>query len=269
MAIEPRRAYADGPYGQTHYRFAGTPDMAATPLLCMHPSPLSGIVYDQFLLEIGRDRYALAPDTPGFGGSDAPPMLPEISDYAHAMWGFLDSLGIETVDLLGYHTGSLIAVDMACRQPSRVRRIVMISAPLHDEKLIAEYAPTIDAPPLPFEAMLSATLDRIRKVGRGMFRDSTDERYWAITLERMRRYKTTTWGHRAAFRYDFAGNLPKVEQPILVLNPEDDLFTHSRQAEPLIKNGRIHDLPGWTHGFLDAHTEETAALVRGFLDSQE
>ena len=59
--------------------------------------------------------------------------------------------------------------------------------------------------------------------------------------------------------------LPNVDQPLLILNPEDDLWELTRLAEPHIKNGRIHDLPGWTHGAMDSHTEDMATVVRAFL----
>jgi len=44
-----------------------------------------------------------------------------------------------------------------------------------------------------------------------------------------------------------------------------------RAADPqrLLKHrdSRIHDLPGWSHGFLDLKTPEAAAIVRKFLDA--
>jgi hypothetical protein len=90
-----RMAYADGPWGQIHYRVvAPTARTSRLPLLCLHASPLSGIVYDQWLPEIGRDRLALAPDTPGYGSSAAPPQPPAIADYAAAMLRFIDELGL-------------------------------------------------------------------------------------------------------------------------------------------------------------------------------
>jgi pimeloyl-ACP methyl ester carboxylesterase len=267
-----KRDYADGPYGQVHYRHAGDGRYAGAesgkpPLLCLHPSPLSGIVYENWLVEMGRDRYALAPDTPGYGGSDAPPGPPQIADYAHAMLRFLDANRLDVVDVMGYHTGSLISVEMARQEPARVRRVVMISAPLPDAKAIADYTTMINAPPQTFEELLSTTLDRIRRVGRGLFRDTSDDRYWDITLERMRRFRTSPWGFRAAFNYDLSKTLPLIDQPILVLNPEDDLWDQTPKARQYLRNGQIHDLPGWTHGHLDSHTQEMAAIVRAFLDT--
>jgi pimeloyl-ACP methyl ester carboxylesterase len=63
-----------------------------------------------------------------------------------------------------------------------------------------------------------------------------------------------------------ADNLARVKQPVLVLNPEDDLHAQTLRADGLMKNGRIHELPGWGHGFLDLFPTQAAALVRGHLN---
>ena len=99
--------------------------------MCFHLSPKSGRVYDTFLAEMGRDRFCLAPDTPGLGASDGPPRPPDISDYARCFAALLDVVGVESVDLMGYHTGSKIAVELALQKPERVRHLVLISSPIY------------------------------------------------------------------------------------------------------------------------------------------
>ena len=266
-----RRGYADSIYGQIHYRYAKPPagGPRRLPLLCLHASPLTGIVYDNWLVEMGRDRLALAPDTPGFGGSDAPPAPPEIGDYARAFIGFLDSLELDSVDLMGYHTGAMTAVEMARRYPHRVRKVVMISAPLFTAEELVAYRSRLLGPPPTYETLLATNLENWRRDGKGMFRDEpTDERYADISIERMRSYRISTWGHRAAFNYDLASAFPQAKQPILILNPEDDLWQMTPRAMQYAKTATMHDLPGWTHGHLDAHTAEMAAIVRAFLDKK-
>ena len=261
-----RRGYADGLHGQIHYRYAGDRNSRETPLMCLHASPLSGMVYDYWLAEMGRDRFAVAPDTPGYGGSDTPPEPPLIGDLAAAMIAFMDSMDLAQVDVMGYHTGSLTSADLAMRYPNRIRKVVMISAPIFDEKIREQYRPMLTAPLPDFPDVLASMADDLRENPRGMFTDvPTDERYADISIERLRHYRTSSWGFRAAFAYDLTATLPKVEQPVLILNPEDDLWELTRLAEPHLKNGRIHDLPGWTHGAMDTHTEEMAAVVRAFL----
>lgn len=264
-----RMGYADGPWGQIHFR-AVTPAQrsARTPLVCLHASPLSGLVYDNWLREMGRDRLALAPDTPGYGGSATPPARPAIGDYAEAMLRFLDELGLEQVDVMGYHTGSLTSVELARRHPKRVRHVVMISAPMFTAEELAKLRASSGAPAPSFDVALERTVTNWRREGRGMFRDATDDRVIDMRLDSLRHFRTSNWGFLAAFDYDLAQALPQLAQPVLVLNPEDDLWTMTPRAKPLLNaRSRIHDLPGWTHGHLDAHTVEMATIVRGFLDA--
>ena len=74
-----KRAYVDGRYGQMHYRIAVPPQADTTehpPIIFFHQSPSSGRPFEGLVSEMGRDRIAMAVDTPGFGDSDAPPSPP-------------------------------------------------------------------------------------------------------------------------------------------------------------------------------------------------
>jgi pimeloyl-ACP methyl ester carboxylesterase len=258
-----QRGYTDGPFGQIHYRIAGEAT-DRTPLLLLHPSPLSGVVWDGFITEMGQDRLAVAPDTPGFGESAPPQSEPEIADYANAMAAFAEHHDLSSVDIMGYHTGSLTALEMARLFPNLVRKVVMISATVftaeETDAFRAQYTTqTVDEK----GAGLS---DRWQFI-KGFWRDEPDDgRRWQIFIEGLRNHNVMHWGHRAAFNFDMAAALETADVPILILNPEDDLWTYTPRAVPLMKNGRVHDLPGWTHGFLDAHTADVAKLVRDFLD---
>ena len=270
MAAEQRpamkRGYVDGPYGQIHYRIVRPARSTKTPLMCLHPSPLSGAVYDLWLPEMGQDRMVVAPDTPGYGGSEPPPAPLQIADFAAAMIAFMDAMKLPVVDVMGYHTGSLTSVELARRYPQRIRKVVMISAPNYtDEERAAARRRVASAAPS-FEQMLDGTLTGLRTSGKGMFRDMPDERYYDVILDRMRRYRTSNWGFRAAYDYDVGKALTEVRQPVLLLNPEDDVYKTTPRVVPSIRNGRMHDLPGWSHGAMDIHTVEMATIVRQFLD---
>ena len=79
------------------------------------------------------------------------------------------------------------------------------------------------------------------------------------------------WGHRAAFAYAQAynRNLARLEQPMFVMNPGDDMFEQSPRADALMRNGRRKDYPNWGHGFLNAYPEESAAEILGFIREVE
>jgi pimeloyl-ACP methyl ester carboxylesterase len=259
-----RRAYRDGCYGQIHVREAGSPTAELTPLLCFHLSPKSGRVYEQFIAEMGQDRLCLAPDTPGFGASDGPDGEPEIGDYARCLSDLLDSYGLDGVDLMGYHTGSKIAVELALQQPDRVRHLVLISAPVYPPDELEQMRQMYAATPPREDGSHLTSLWRPAWRWRGPCQTPQDlNASLADTLCAGPRY---WWGHRAAFRYPMEAHLPRVTQPVMVLRPGDDLWAQTERARSLIRQGGMVDLADWGHGFLDYQTEAAARLVRAFLD---
>lgn len=265
--VTVRKGYVDGRFGQIHYRVAQPEkDTDRTPLLCFHMSPYSSIIYERFLAEMGKDRLAIAMDTPGFGESDSSPEMPSISDYAGTALDLIKAFDLPTVDLMGYHTGSKVAVETAIQAPDKINRVVMVSAPLWTPEELAEVKALYGAEPL------SEDGSHVQKWWQSAVHWSMEGRsledigrvFWARVLNP----SASWWGHAAAFAYDSAAALPKAAQPILVLNPEDDVYERTPRATDLLTHpeSRIHDLPGWSHGFLDLKTVEAAHLVRGFLD---
>lgn len=259
-----RKAYFDCRFGQLHVRMAGERRGPARPLLCFHLSPVSGVIYESWIVEMGRDRLALAPDTPGYGMSDFPPAPPTIADYAAAMGDLTDALGLGEFDVIGYHTGSKIAVAIARQRPAQVRHLVLVSAPVYtDQELQAQRQ---------FVAMSTADaegqflVDAWRSVLRYQDRRATPADTLRQFPDHLRGGERRDWGYRAAFGYSYPDHLGDVAAPILVLNPEDDLWPYTVRARPYLRNGRVKDLPGWSHQFLDFSTGEVAAWVRAFLD---
>jgi pimeloyl-ACP methyl ester carboxylesterase len=153
------RHYWQGRFGSLHYRLAGTSaakESGKPPLICFHLTPNSSRIYNRLLSQMGHDRLVCAVDTPGFGLSSSLPFTPQIADYAAYLAEFLQALArqfsFEQVDLLGYHTGSKIAVILARQQPQLIRRIALVSAPVYtDEELQSQQRslaiPLLDAWP--------------------------------------------------------------------------------------------------------------------------
>ena len=262
-----QRAYLSCRFGQLHVRVAQPAGGGGrVPLMCFHSSPNSGRLYDTFLATMGDDRLALAPDTPGFGYSDPPPDIPSIDDYAAAMSDIIDALQLYRVDLMGYHTGSETSIALALLLPRKVRRLILVSAPIFTaEELVAhrdhygKWALTLDG-----SHVSEKWRGHLRWAGPGVSKELVAVQF----SDPMRRPDISWWGHNAAFDYPVAERLQLVTQPILVLNPEDDLHEQSLRAGNIIQNGVIKELPDWGHGFLEIHTAEAAKIVRDFLDGE-
>jgi pimeloyl-ACP methyl ester carboxylesterase len=67
----------------------------------------------------------LAPDEPGHGRSEGPPLdsVEALADWTLAL---LDAAGAAEAALVGHSMGSLIALEAAARAPQRVKRLVMV-----------------------------------------------------------------------------------------------------------------------------------------------
>ena len=70
-------------------------------------------------------RNALAPDLPGHGRSQGP-ALGSIEALADWIESLLDAAGIKHSALVGHSLGSLVALELAARQPSRVTKIALL-----------------------------------------------------------------------------------------------------------------------------------------------
>lgn len=266
----PRRQFVDTDYGQMHLRLA-KPDVATkTPLICLHMSPQSGGAFARFMEKASAERLIVAPDYHGFGESDLPPENPpvRIEDYARTIWQALDSLKIDCVDLLGHHTGSKVAADMARQKPERVESIVMVSASSMSPEEFSNLkkAKSFDAIPL------DEAGTRLMKLWAGIRQfcspDLPLETLYEFVLDALRPGDAYQWANRAAFLYNarFTSVLKDLPHPITVFNPNDDLYAVTPNIMPYLKNGTLIDKPNWEHGLFDMKTEETVKAILQALD---
>lgn len=91
------------------------------------------------LRHFGETHRAIAWDAPGYGGSgDLVPLAPAAADYADALAGLLDALGIEGAALVGNSLGALMAAAFVRRYPRRVVALVLSDAAAGHGRLGAE-----------------------------------------------------------------------------------------------------------------------------------
>lgn len=102
---------------RVHYRRCGSGPV----LLMVHQSPRSSAEYADLMVKWGEHFTCIAPDTPGFGQSDALPQSndrgPDINDFADALAEFLAALGLGQCPAYGFHSGGIILVTAVKRHP--------------------------------------------------------------------------------------------------------------------------------------------------------
>jgi pimeloyl-ACP methyl ester carboxylesterase len=261
-----RRGYFESRYGQLHVHNAIPPGGGfeeGTPLLCLHKSPLSGRVFERFLALAGRDRSVYAPDIPGFGESDSPASRPTMVDYAAAIGDFLDTMRFRQIDVLGYHTGSLIGTELAVMRPKQIRRVVLVSVPVltevERESMKRAYSAT---PAAPDGSHLAGEWQRtVEAYGRGAPVELLTEAF----VERLRNGIHSTWLTHAALQYPARERLSLITQQVLLMRPRDDLWEATQRARELLPKARCIDLQEQGEGLFEAAPELVADGIREFL----
>ena len=134
-------ALADGV--RLAYRAFGADDAAAPTLVLLHGSPMAGSSMLPLARAVAAKRpgvRVLVPDLPGFGLSRQ-----DLSDYSfdrHAddTLAWLDQLGIDSVDVVGYSMGGGVALQMYLRAPERLRSLTLLaSIGVQELELLGDY----------------------------------------------------------------------------------------------------------------------------------
>ncbi len=256
------REYVPIRYGQLHRRRAlpASPVGMHAPVVLLHQTPLSGRMFSELLPVLGRDREVQAPDTPGYGESDSPPNVISIGDYADALHDALGELR-EPIDLVGYHTGALIAAEYAARYPKDVRRLVLISMPLFSAERRGQLNTTslLTADGSHLLGEWRSTMS-VRPPGQSL------EQAARIVAEKQRAGLRAGWAMAAVAAYDPTERLKLIRAPTTLIRPRDGLWEAGAEAAALIPGAVLVDAPQWGFGLFDADPEGVAGAIRAALD---
>lgn len=267
------RGYVPGRYGQLHYREAGTRGGRPT-LVLLHQNPSSSLEYEPLIAELARDRHVLAFDTPGYGMSDAPPAPLDMAGYAACFAEALPLLGVadaDGCDVYGFHTGALLAIELAIAAPGTVRRVIVTGLPMRSPAERADRLASAKAAPLLDEAG-----DVALTMARGLWDYIVVARTPGVALSRAARVwvdKLTPldraqWAYHGVWSYDFAARLPLVGQSTLLLQPAESIMAQSIAAATLFPNGQVVGMPEFDRDLFDlpAAIVRMSAEMRRFLD---
>lgn len=257
-------------FGQLHLRRAN-PRAAVTtkkpPVFLFHQSPNSSQTFVELMAELAADREVVAPDTPGFGDSDLPAAQPDIGFYASVMAELASKLGHERVQLVGYHTGAAIAIELAKAHPALVDALVLVGIPVFNEEEQARFrALPWPSPRSEDGSHLVAEWNRsMQWRGPGQSMDSVIRTF----NEKLGAGQTAWWGAHAAIHYDTLQALQTVRAPILFIRPRDDLWDVSLRALAVLGSAPRIDLGDFGFGLFEVIPERIAQTLRAFLDERK
>jgi pimeloyl-ACP methyl ester carboxylesterase len=118
---------------RTPYLEAGPPD--GPPLLMLHGLGATNASLLPLIAELAGEYRVIAPDLPGFGGSDAPLASYDPAFFANWVDGLLAQLRIDHAVVLGNSLGGRISLEVALALPHRVRALVLLTPALAFRKL--------------------------------------------------------------------------------------------------------------------------------------
>lgn len=103
-------------------------------VLLMHGIPTWGFLYHSVVGQfVSAGFRVLVPDFIGHGFSDKRDCFDRsFQDQAKAVLALLDTLGIESVDVVGHDTGGAVALILAIEHRRRVRRLVICNSVCYD-----------------------------------------------------------------------------------------------------------------------------------------
>ena len=255
--VRMRRRYAASRFGEIHLRdLTADGEERQRPLMCLHPAPYSGLYFATIMPLLNENRRIIAPDYPGYGASSPPPFQPSIDDYALAMLDVASALGCDELDVLGFHTGCLVAAEMALRQrgeqtPCAIRSLILVDVPYfvgdeRSEKLGSA------AEPVTLDAALESVADR--------WHFNVTQRRNVMPLERsvnlfcdsLTDFSRAHWAFAAARDYPADERLQLVDLPCTVVATGSSLQTPTRAAAAVIPGSELVELPEITQAVFES-----------------
>jgi pimeloyl-ACP methyl ester carboxylesterase len=226
-------------FGQIHLR---SNEGKGVPLVLLHMSPRSGAMWEQLQERLERPTHA--PDRLGYGYSDAPPWALSLEQYAQSTVDGLKAAGMQgQIDLLGIHTGSIEAIEIANQLGSQVRRVALVGVPLftneEQQRQMEKYSEQPLRPATEGGHVLGAW--------RGGFAFRQPPYDLADVHSRFIEHVVAAnpgAAFRAASGYAVEKKLKSLKTPLIVFAPHDEIIEQTARVKPLLRSDATYiDMP--------------------------
>lgn len=244
--------------------FAWRASGSGAPLIFIHGWGNSPAIFSELMARL-PDCHCLAPDLPGYGASTAAAKV-DLAALADDFISWFDALGLETVNLLGWSLGGMLAQELAARFPARIERLILVAT-------TPRFVSTPDWPHGLADAAVRALARDFKRAPA-----PTLESFWRLQFHREGSIPspllpevaqaTALGGLELLRQVDLLDQLPGITMPTLVLHGSKDVIipvAAGRFLAATLPQARLHEINDGGHApFLSAVVPVSAA-IRNFL----
>jgi pimeloyl-ACP methyl ester carboxylesterase len=229
-------------FGQLHLR---SHDGKGVPLVLLHMSPRSGAMWEAF------------------------PWALSLEQYAQATVAGLKAAGMQgQIDLLGLHTGSIEAVEIAHLLGSQVRRVIVVGMPLftaeEQQRQMEKYSEQPLHPATEGGHVLGAWRGGLALRHPPYDLGDAHHRFIEHVLA-----ANPGAAFRAACGYAVDKKLKGLKSPLTVFAPHDEIIEQTLRVKPLLKASATYvDLPDLGLDLFHAATDRMVSLVNRHAPAQ-
>jgi pimeloyl-ACP methyl ester carboxylesterase len=254
-------------------------------VVLLHGYGETGDMWAPLAAELMRDHQVIVPDLRGLGLSSKPKSGFDKKTQAEDVTGVLDKLGVKDADLVTHDIGNMVGFAFAMQHPDRVRRFVLIDAPVPG---VGPWEQILDNPLLWHFRFGGPDMERLVAGRERIYLD----RFWNDFSADPRRFDEASREHYArlyalpgamhsgfeqfhAFDQDAIDNRAmlaakgKLKMPVLAVGGEKSFY---HQMAVVMRAGASDVTEGVVprsgHWIMEENPDATIKLVRSFLDGR-
>lgn len=226
------KGYANSRDGQIHYRESGK---QGAPVICFfHQTASSGVMFEKVMLELGDSFHCFSFDSPGFGQSYQPESIPSVRFMGDRILEAMDDLGLESFHACGHHTGGCAALEIAVKDPKRVRSLTIIAPVVANDEEREEYKKTFVRPFAiePSGEFLRTAWTYLDHIGAA----TNVDLHTRELADHLTAHRTMPMAFSAVWEQDVESLLKSVSSPLMLMCSKDDvlwpLFARACEMRP-------------------------------------
>ncbi|MGH2794978.1 MAG: alpha/beta fold hydrolase [Actinomycetota bacterium] len=250
MTIRENGNYVDAAGLRTYYEVSGEGE----PLILLHGGMMTAETFDMQTPALASKYKVYLPERRGHGRTPDVEGPFTFEAMANDTIAFMDAVGLDSANLVGWSDGAIVAMTVAVRRPERVRKLVYIGERVTRDGLRPEA----------IEALNAMTLETAPPMAQQLYAVSPDgPEHFPVVFEKLK----TLWVGESGLELS---DLKAVTAPALVLLGDDDLITpeHGAAVQRALPDAQLAVVPGASHALVFEKPDLVNRLILDFLGDQ-